>query len=182
MPLRLLNCRGENPPKPKVYTITQPDSANPVWAVFSTYVWKTFYNAVCLSARGMALYCRLRQLTPALKPMAALIGVPPAVAGAAGAPEDFRVYGSDSSGPALGGWGAPSSQRFSVNFSVDGTVQSADDENATVKIEAVNGQPVDESAAQEATEDSGAPPGSAAAMRPGLASSAAQGGLGTGLG
>jgi N4-gp56 family major capsid protein len=39
---------GENPPKPKVYTITQPDSANP-FGQFSTYVWKTFYNAVCLS-------------------------------------------------------------------------------------------------------------------------------------
>lgn len=39
---------GENPPSPKVYTITQPDSANP-FGQFITYVWKTFYNAVCLS-------------------------------------------------------------------------------------------------------------------------------------
>ena len=70
--------------------------------------------------------------------------------------------------------GVPPQANDSVSFSVDGTVQSADDENATVKIEAVNGQPVDESAAQEATEDAGAgagappAPGSSAAMRPGL--------------
>jgi hypothetical protein len=77
--------------------------------------------------------------------------------------------------------GVPPQTNDSVSFSVDGTVQSADDENATVKIEAVNGQPVDESAAQEATEDAGtAPPapGSSAAMRPGLAAGAKGGGLG----
>ena len=39
---------GENPPSPKVYTITTPDSANP-FGQFISYVWKTFYNAVCLS-------------------------------------------------------------------------------------------------------------------------------------
>ena len=78
--------------------------------------------------------------------------------------------------------GVPPQANDAVSFSVDGTVESADDENATVKIEAVNGQPVDESSAQEASEDSGAPPGSSAAMRPGLASAAAGGGLGTGLG
>lgn len=39
---------GENPPSPKVNTITQADSANP-FGQFITYVWKTFYNAVCLS-------------------------------------------------------------------------------------------------------------------------------------
>ena len=67
----------------------------------------------------------------------------------------------------------PPQANDSVSFSVDGTVQSADDENATVKIEAVNGQPVDESAAQEALriQGLGQPPvpGSSAAMRPGLA-------------
>ena len=52
--------------------------------------------------------------------------------------------------------GVPPQANDAVSFSVDGTVQSADDENATVKIESVNGQPVDESTAQEATEDSGA--------------------------
>lgn len=108
--------------------------------------------------------------------MAALIGVKPAA--------DPKTSGFTVQIPLdlLSEDGVPPQANDSVNFSVDGTVQSADDENATVKIEAVNGQPVDESAAQEATEDSGPPAGSAAAMRPGLASSAAQGGLGTGLG
>ena len=39
---------GENPPNPKVYTINTPDSANP-FGQFITYVWKTYFNAVCLS-------------------------------------------------------------------------------------------------------------------------------------
>lgn len=43
------DLEGENPPSPKVYTITEPDSANP-FGQFITYVWKTFYNAVCLSS------------------------------------------------------------------------------------------------------------------------------------
>ena len=42
---------GQNPPSPKVYTITQPDSANP-FGQFIVYVWKTFYNAVCLNTWG----------------------------------------------------------------------------------------------------------------------------------
>ena len=69
----------------------------------------------------------------------------------------------------------------SVSYSVDGTVQSVDGDSADIKIESVNGQPVDESAANEATEDTGsAPPapGSSAAMRPGLAAGAGKGGLG----
>ena len=40
---------GESPTAPKVYTITDPDSANP-FGQFITYVYKTFFNAVCLSA------------------------------------------------------------------------------------------------------------------------------------
>jgi N4-gp56 family major capsid protein len=43
------DLEGENPPKPKVNTITEPDSANP-FNQFITYAWKTFYNAVCLSS------------------------------------------------------------------------------------------------------------------------------------
>jgi N4-gp56 family major capsid protein len=39
---------GESPTAPKVYTITDPDSANP-FAQFITYVYKTFFNAACLS-------------------------------------------------------------------------------------------------------------------------------------
>jgi hypothetical protein len=80
--------------------------------------------------------------------------------------------------------GVPPSEGDSVDYSVSGTVQSVDAEDATVKIEAVNGQPVDESAATEASEDAGsaapsaAPPGSSASMRPGLAAKAKKGGLG----
>jgi N4-gp56 family major capsid protein len=43
------DLEGENPPNPKVNTITEADSANP-FNQFITYAWKTFYNAVCLSA------------------------------------------------------------------------------------------------------------------------------------
>jgi hypothetical protein len=80
--------------------------------------------------------------------------------------------------------GVPPAEGDSVSYSVDGTVQSVDAENANIKIESVNGQPVDESSAQEAAEDAGtsagtAPaPGSSAAMRPGLAAGAGKGGLG----
>ena len=80
--------------------------------------------------------------------------------------------------------GVPPQEGDSVSYQVDGTVTAVDAENATIKIEAVNGQPVDESSAQEATEDAGAgagappAPGSSAAMRPGLAAGAGKGGLG----
>lgn len=43
------DLEGENPPDPKVWTIDTPDSANP-FNQFITYVWKTLYNAVCLSS------------------------------------------------------------------------------------------------------------------------------------
>lgn len=49
--------------------------------------------------------------------------------------------------------GVPPEQGDSVSYQVDGTVQSVDAEDATVKITAVNGEPVDESAAEEASED-----------------------------
>jgi N4-gp56 family major capsid protein len=42
------DLEGENPPNPRVNTITEADSANP-FNQFLTYSWKTFYNAVCLS-------------------------------------------------------------------------------------------------------------------------------------
>ena len=54
--------------------------------------------------------------------------------------------------------GVPPEQGDSVSYQVDGTVQSVDAEDATIKIEAVNGQPVSESAADEASEDAGGPP------------------------
>jgi hypothetical protein len=73
--------------------------------------------------------------------------------------------------------GVPPQEGDSVDYSVSGTVQSVDAEDATIKIESVNGQPVDESAADEAAEDS-TDPNSSAAMRPGLAAAAQKGGLG----
>lgn len=43
------SLEGETPASPKVYTINTPDSANP-FNQFITYVYKTFFNAVCLSS------------------------------------------------------------------------------------------------------------------------------------
>jgi hypothetical protein len=79
--------------------------------------------------------------------------------------------------------GVPPQQGDSVDYSVTGTVQSVDAEDASIKIESVNGQPVSEEEATEPPDTgdgSGAPPapGSAAAMRPGLAAGAGKGGLG----
>jgi hypothetical protein len=54
--------------------------------------------------------------------------------------------------------GVPPEQGDSVSYSVEGTVQSTDAEDATVKITSVNGEPVDESASDEAAEDQGATP------------------------
>ena len=51
--------------------------------------------------------------------------------------------------------GVPPEQGDSVSYSVEGTVQSVDAEDATVKITSVNGEPVAESAADEAAEDQG---------------------------
>jgi hypothetical protein len=73
--------------------------------------------------------------------------------------------------------GVPPAEGDQISCSIDATVQSVDAEDATVKITAVNGQPVDESAADEAAEDS-TDPNSSAAMRPGLAAAAQKGGLG----
>jgi hypothetical protein len=56
--------------------------------------------------------------------------------------------------------GVPPAEGDQVSYSVDGTVQSVDAENATIKLTAINGQPVsDESASDEATEDQSQPPG-----------------------
>jgi N4-gp56 family major capsid protein len=57
------DLEGENPPKPKVNTITEPDSANP-FNQFYTYAWKTFYNAVCLSTWNGVVAQSLSAYTP----------------------------------------------------------------------------------------------------------------------
>jgi hypothetical protein len=56
--------------------------------------------------------------------------------------------------------GVPPEQGDSISCSIDATVQSVDAEDATVKITSVNGEPVDESASDEASEDEdqGGPP------------------------
>ncbi len=51
--------------------------------------------------------------------------------------------------------GVPPEKGDQVSYSVDGTVQSTDAEDATVKITSVNGQPVAESPAEETAEDQG---------------------------
>jgi hypothetical protein len=58
--------------------------------------------------------------------------------------------------------GVPPAQGDSVSYSVEGTVQSTDAEDATVKITSVNGSPVSESPADETAEDAaGGPAGTA---------------------
>lgn len=69
--------------------------------------------------------------------------------------------------------GVPPAEGDKVSYSVDGTVQSVDGNNANVEIDAVNGQPVEGSAAEEAgespeeesEEDSGTDTGSAGANK-----------------
>jgi hypothetical protein len=54
--------------------------------------------------------------------------------------------------------GVPPEKGDTVSYSVEGTVQSTDEEDATVKITSVNGQPVAESPEEETAEDQGGPP------------------------
>jgi hypothetical protein len=51
--------------------------------------------------------------------------------------------------------GTPPAEGDSVSFSVDGTVQSIDGDNATVKIEAINGDPT--SGEQDESDDDTGP-------------------------
>ena len=63
--------------------------------------------------------------------------------------------------------GTPPEEGDSVSFSVDGTVQSIDGDDATVKIESVNGEPVTETPEEESQEDQGqgqGPPGASPAL------------------
>lgn len=68
--------------------------------------------------------------------------------------------------------GTPPAQGDSVSYSVDGTVQSVDAEDATVRITAVNGQPVGEAAGDETAEDQGSGGASTADMGAALRSGA----------
>ena len=68
--------------------------------------------------------------------------------------------------------GTPPAEGDTLSYQVDGTVQSVDAEDATVKITAVNGQPVAESPADETSEDQGSGGPSTADMGAALRSSA----------
>jgi hypothetical protein len=78
--------------------------------------------------------------------MAALIGVVSKGSGGYTAKIPLDLLAQD---------GVPPEQGDSVSFSVDATVSSVDAEDATVKITAVNGEPVNESPSDEAAEDQG---------------------------
>jgi hypothetical protein len=49
--------------------------------------------------------------------------------------------------------GTPPEENDSVSFQVDGTVQSIDGDDATIKVTAVNGEPVGETPEEENAED-----------------------------
>src|SRR5258708_31024011 len=51
--------------------------------------------------------------------------------------------------------GVPPEQGDKIDCSISGTVQSVDAEDATVKIDSVNGQPVAETPGEETEEDQG---------------------------
>ena len=78
--------------------------------------------------------------------MAALIGVVSKGAGGYTAKIPLDLLAQD---------GVPPEQGDDVSFSVDATVKSVDAEDATVSITSVNGEPVNESPADEAAEDQG---------------------------
>ena len=70
--------------------------------------------------------------------------------------------------------GTPPEEGDSVSYSVDGTVQSIEGDDAVVKIDSVNGEPVTETPEEESQEDQGQGQGggqSLAAMRQNLGGS-----------
>jgi hypothetical protein len=85
--------------------------------------------------------------------MAALIGVSVKPgAGGAGGDNEAAEYVCTVPLDLLSEDGVPPAQGDKVSYSVDGTVQSVSGDNADVKIDAVNGQPVEGSAGEEAGE------------------------------
>lgn len=82
--------------------------------------------------------------------MAALIGISVKPKGAGGG------YTCKVPLDALEQGGVPPEQGDSVSYQVEGTVQSVTDTDATVKIDSINGEPVEETPEEEAAE--GEPP------------------------
>lgn len=104
--------------------------------------------------------------------MAALIGVSVKPKG-----DGSSTYTCDVPLSLLAEGGVPPAEGDSVSYSVDGTVQGVDGDSATIKIDAVNGQPVGDVADTGAAvpPPGGAPPGgppSTGDMRAALAAGA----------
>src|SRR5258705_10951769 len=104
----------------------------------------------------MELSYRVRQ------PIQAPRAMPPALIGVSIKPTAGGGYTCKVPLDLLSEDGTPPAQGDSLSYSVDGTVQSVDAEDATVKITGVNGQPVGEAAGNEPAEDQGAGGGASA--------------------
>src|SRR5258705_12281939 len=97
----------------------------------------------------MELSYRVRQ------PIQAPRAMPPALIGESIKPTAGGGYTCKVPLDLLSEDGTPPAQGDSVSYSVDGTVQSVDTEDATVKITAVQGQPVGSRAGNDTTEGKG---------------------------
>jgi hypothetical protein len=80
--------------------------------------------------------------------------MPPAAIGITVAPRDTGTYICKLPVNSLEEGGTPPEEGDSVDFSVKGTVQSVSGNNATVKIDSVNGEPVGEEASESPEEES----------------------------
>ena len=76
--------------------------------------------------------------------------------------------------------GVPPGQGDQVQAQIDATVQSVSGKNATLSIDAIDGQPVGQPDITDTGGPPPSPPGSSAAMRPALAAGAAANKLGIG--
>jgi hypothetical protein len=80
--------------------------------------------------------------------------MPPAAIGITVAPRDTGTYTCKLPVNSLEEGGTPPEEGDSVDFSVKGTVQSVSGNNATVKIDSINGEPVGEEASESPEEES----------------------------
>jgi hypothetical protein len=82
------------------------------------------------------------------------IGAGPAAIGITVKPSDTGTYTCKVPVNSLEEGGTPPEEGDSVDFSVKGTVQSVTGNNATVKIDSINGEPVGEEASESPEEES----------------------------
>jgi hypothetical protein len=80
--------------------------------------------------------------------------MPPAAIGITVAPKDTGTYTCKIPVNSLSEDGVPPEVGDSVDYSVKGTIQSVSGNNATVKIDSVNGEPVGEEASESPEEES----------------------------